>query len=132
MAEQTRSSDTPSWLQTEEVWERIAKQHPDPAKAMDTLMDIVRSDMEHRQSQERSARRREWADWSLRLVRVVFGFGALGLVAFVAIEFLQAEQPIPGMVILLAGSVPITALFITGRPETTPRIQRDAFGPPPP
>lgn len=129
MAEQPRSSDAPSWLQTEEVWERIAKQHPDPAKAMDTLMEIVRSDMNHRHSQERSARRREWANWWFRLVQVLFGFGALALVAYVAIRFLEAQQPIQGMVILLAGSVPITALFITGTAEPSPRIPSNALTP---
>lgn len=98
---------------------------------MDTLMAIVQSDMSHRQSQERSARRREWANWWLRLTRVLLGFGALVLVAFVAIQFLQAQQPIQGMVILLAGSVPITALFITGKAEPSPRIPRGALTPPP-
>nr|MDT0662956.1 hypothetical protein [Micromonospora sp. DSM 115978] len=130
MIERVRSSDHATWLQTEEVWERITKQHPDPAKAMELLMDIVRSDLDHRHRLERSAHRREWASWWLRLARLVLGFGALLLVAFVATEFLKEQQATQGMVILLAGSVPITALFVTGRAESGVRIPPEAAAPP--
>ncbi|GAB3971596.1 hypothetical protein V1634_08730 [Plantactinospora veratri] len=132
MTEQVRAPDGASWFQTEQAWERISKQHPDPAKAMDALMELVRCDMDHRHSQERSARRRQWANWWLRLVRVLLGFGALVLIARVAVEFLNQQAPVQGMVILLVGSVPITALFITGKTEAAPRPPREALQAPAP
>jgi hypothetical protein len=117
------SPESPTWIQTERVWDLFVKHHPNPETYMDALLAIVEKDFGHRQRLERSAHRLNWAIWWRQLSGFILGFVAFGVCAMIAREYLSSGNPVAGAWILCTGSVPITALFVTGtlvRPARIP------------
>ena len=118
-----------SWLQTADVWERIAKHHPEPARYMDALLELIARDFAHRHMLERSVHRLNWAQWCRQLLGVVAGFAAFAVCAFIAVRYLEAGNGIQGAWILCTGSIPITTLFVTGAVVRPPRVVQEIAAP---
>ena len=120
MAEQAASATSlvDEWLgmRVLEHVRDLYKEHPDTA---DRVLTMVETRLRQRHDEEvvdaRHRRRLEWAWFGFRVASALLGFGALVVLALVAVQFINHGAPTQAGVALGAGAVSVVAIFVTGR-----------------